>query len=698
MANGGTIEIDVELQGTQGIKEGLTSIGEAGKSLAHGMGSTNEKLGEGLDSLGESVFGLVDSFAGLKEGVQGVGSAGVMGFTSLLGPIAMVVTAGMAAYETFKMLSGAAMEAEQNEAAMAAAASDLQSKLEALAEKGVIPSTKELEKFTLQTIKAQFAKEKMQGAEEKLTKIVAKAFKAEQERIEALKNYVDTKKEGLGVDFLIQAAQDQYIKALKKEEEATKTLSNEVKKHLRQQRLLEEQLKAAAKVEEELEERSAESMKAKIKEQLQKRKILKLAKAEAKMKEDEFKKRKIEIELEEHLGLLKVEKNEENDKALAKQKKSLKAELEGFKKVEIAQNLASHNLKKLQKERATKAKQEHQRAKSMRLQREAAEKARLQKEKQADLKRITEGARIRQLQLQAEEDSTLKQIQLARHRFDTAKKLAGNNLNQQLIARLSFENQVTAINRKAEQQRLQEEKQIEDQRRSFALETLNFEVQQIEDQTQRELLMLQVKHDEELRLAQDNEERKQELQRRFSIDFLKTLNRETDEMKLKFKEMFADMGKGFAEAAVASMLMGESFKDGIALVLQGLAKQAGVEALMETAKGIAALFINPAGASNHFAAAGAFGTAALAAGAASSALGGGGGGGVGGGGGGGVSPSGSPQTSSMMQREEATSSSMVFNVNFSGAVVYDTKRAAEQALTDRVVKIMRSNRRGAPRT
>ena len=119
---------------------------------------------------------------------------------------------------------------------------------------------------------------------------------------------------------------------------------------------------------------------------------------------------------------------------------------------------------------------------------------------------------------------------------------------------------------------------------------------------------------------------------------------------------------------------------------------------METAKGIAALFVNPAKSGSHFAAAGAFGVAAAAAGAASSALGGGGGGGGSLGGGGGMSPSGSPQTSSMTQREEATSSSMVFNVNFSGAVVYDTKRAAEQALADRVTKVMRKNRRGAPRS
>ena len=42
MANGGTIEIDVELTGTKDIKEGFGSIGQAGKSLAENMGATNE--------------------------------------------------------------------------------------------------------------------------------------------------------------------------------------------------------------------------------------------------------------------------------------------------------------------------------------------------------------------------------------------------------------------------------------------------------------------------------------------------------------------------------------------------------------------------------------------------------------------------------------------------------------------------------
>jgi len=154
MAKGGTIEIDVELQGTQNIETQFKNIGDASKGLASTMGNTNEKLGEGIDSLGESFTGLRDSIGELGTGLSNLGKGGSMSFLGLLGPIAGVTTALFTAYETFKLISGAAQEAEENEQAMAAAASDLQSKLEALAEKGVIPTTKQLEKFTLATIKS----------------------------------------------------------------------------------------------------------------------------------------------------------------------------------------------------------------------------------------------------------------------------------------------------------------------------------------------------------------------------------------------------------------------------------------------------------------------------------------------------------------------------------------------------------------
>lgn len=65
--------------------------------------------------------------------------------------------------------------------------------------------------------------------------------------------------------------------------------------------------------------------------------------------------------------------------------------------------------------------------------------------------------------------------------------------------------------------------------------------------------------------------------------------------------------------------------------------------------------------------------------------------------GGTVSPTGTPQTATTPEREQAETSSMVFNINFGGAVIYDTKKSAEQALADRITNIQNSRRRGAPR-
>jgi hypothetical protein len=62
-----------------------------------------------------------------------------------------------------------------------------------------------------------------------------------------------------------------------------------------------------------------------------------------------------------------------------------------------------------------------------------------------------------------------------------------------------------------------------------------------------------------------------------------------------------------------------------------------------------------------------------------------------------TSPTGTPQTATTPQREQAETSSMVFNINFGGAVIYDTQRAAEQALADRITNLQNTRRRGAPR-
>ncbi len=80
------------------------------------------------------------------------------------------------------------------------------------------------------------------------------------------------------------------------------------------------------------------------------------------------------------------------------------------------------------------------------------------------------------------------------------------------------------------------------------------------------------------------------------------------------------------------------------------------------------------------------------AGVASKAVGGGGGGSSGA-----VSPTGQAQTMQTQRPEASKSEPMVFNINFGGAVIYDTKAAAERAFADRIVRQINNSNRGSVR-
>jgi hypothetical protein len=152
-------------------------------------------------------------------------------------------------------------------------------------------------------------------------------------------------------------------------------------------------------------------------------------------------------------------------------------------------------------------------------------------------------------------------------------------------------------------------------------------------------------------------------------------------------------GGAFAEASFGALAMGESFKESIAQIIFGLGKQAAVESLISTAKMFSSLAMGDlVGAANNLKAATGFAAGAVAAGVAGSALAGGGGGG-----GGSASPSGAPQIAPTPDRESAQETSTVFNINFGGAVIYDTKQAAERAMVDRLVGVMNQRNRGARR-
>lgn len=700
MASAGTVEIDVELKGTQDIKEGFGSISKAGKSLAQSMGSTNEKLAEGLGEIGESVFSFSDSISELKGSFASLGQKGGAGFTALLGPIGAVTTAAFGLFEVYKMISGAALEAEENQSAMSAAAADLQGKLEALAEKGVVLAADEMQRFTKMTILAQVAKEKLQFSQEKLTKKVINYIAAEKElkKAQEFLNKVESKQ--------IQNTQELYAARLsldmatKKLTQTQKSFNQAVKDGMQEQKEVSEKISEAEKKYISYEETSAEFLKTKIKENLEKRKTLVLAKAEATSTEKQFKLKKIEIEQATTLALLQSEKNKDDQKALLAQNKKIEDELNGLNKVEIANQKAAFQRKQLAKAEAAKAKADQQKRNNAFIQAKARQVAQDKAIEQQRLRGITEEARIKQLEIELTEDSERKQINLATNRYVTQLQLAKDNLNLQKIAILEYEKEIGAIQKTQALQREQEQRELVRQAQDFSLDNALFNAQQIENSFERENEILRLNYEKQIMLAEGNQQKITELTRRYGIDRANLIKQETASTSEMIESFFGNMGRGLAEVAINSILMGESFKKGIASLLMSLGKQAGVEALMETAKGVAAL-ANPltsAFAAGHFKAAGIFGAAATAAGVAGVSMGGrdtGGGGGIGGGGGGGIM--GSNQNAPALQREEATSSELTFNVNFSGAVIYDTKKAAEQALADRVTKVMNERRRGSPR-
>jgi Skp family chaperone for outer membrane proteins len=260
-------------------------------------------------------------------------------------------------------------------------------------------------------------------------------------------------------------------------------------------------------------------------------------------------------------------------------------------------------------------------------------------------------SQLRQLDIKLTKEGDDELLALARERYETGLQLAKDNATARAIVEKQYQLETTAIMDAAEEKEM------------ARLDRL--------DKERMERLKKQVADEQALR---DKALREQQ-------ELIETLS-----------DSIEKYGEGLAQAGVASLLFGEGFKKAAGEVLKGLAIESGVRALMMTADGLAKLFINPADAAASFKSAGLYAAAAGAARAGAGAL------GVGGGGGGGTtaSPSGAPQVASTPERESAQSEAMVFNINFGGAVIYDTRRAAEVALADRITRLQNAGRRGAP--
>ena len=517
MAQGGTVEIEVELTGTKDIREGLGSIGEASKSLVDSMHFSNEKLGEGIGELGESVFGLKDSFSELSTGIKSLGTTGASGLMGLLGPIGAVVSAGMALYEVFKLISGAALEAEQNEAAMAAAAGDLQSKLEALSEKGVALAADEMLRFSKNTILAQVAKEKLQLQQEKLTKQTTKYIEAERHLERVKKSIADTEKEGGFAAQNLVFLRKELTRATEDLATAEQELNTALKANQDIQAQVNKDIADNAKEYKGFEETSAEFLQTKVKENIETLKGLQLLESQIKLTEEELKLSTIQIEREAKLAQIRATNNEEDAKALLKQNEELENRIKAIDQVALTEQSAIKQTMKLEDELRRKREAENDKRRQRAQEMERRREAEAQKEERRRLQAIAENARIETLKIQGEQDSLSKSMKLAEVRYKASLDLAQNEKQIQ-IASLEFSNQQQALIAQQEQKRIEKAKTLEEERRAFMRESQLFDIQRIEDQTERELALLDFKYEQLFEMHRGNEQAMTELTRRKSLE------------------------------------------------------------------------------------------------------------------------------------------------------------------------------------
>ena len=646
-----TIEIEVELvgqketlKGLDQVKEGAKGIGETFKGAASLVGKSNQQMGEGLNSLSDAVGSSTDAISSMSSAIQKVGQGGAS-FTALLGPIGLVAGALAAGVEAFRQFSGAAKEAENRQEAFSAAAGDLTSKLEALAEKGFVPATQELMAFSRANLSAQIQKELLTKQIEKISKALQaerdaqdQLTKAQQWHAKANARAVIDAREIAAANDNLRTAQDAVKATTASVSKAFMGLATETER-------VNKQLEAVGETYKGFEKQTKEALETKAKELIAQRKSAEELKAEASgLKETTLLIRKRDAERRATANTLKLEgmTREQLASFVKAQEAAIKAlNVEALKDKRLAQRIAKIN--------ADAAKTRGDATDSIKAQDAALAKLAIQQQRQLVLE-----SQLRQLQIKLTKEGYDEQLALAKERYDVGLQLAKDDALKRQIVQAQYDLDV---------------QQIEDRRTERNFQRLQAEEKAIADSLQRQMDQRKAANDKMLA------DQKQQI----------------DELGAAFQSY----GQGLAQAAASNLLFGDSFKAAAGEVLRGLAIESAVRALMESAKGVAALFVNPALAGGYFKSAALFGAAAGAARVGAGALGVGGAGGASGGAT--ASPSGAPQTAPTPQREQAESREMVFNLNFGGAVIYDTKEAAKRAMLGDLVRTYNQPNRGMPR-
>lgn len=656
MAKAGKIEIQVELNGAEESINSFDKINEKASAMGEGLNTVGETfsgfgadLGDSLTEIGGSMGGVMETFGDLKGTIQ-EGGAGFMG---LLGPIGAVAIAVYELSDALGILGMFTIDVSEGVNSYTAAT---ESALEA----------------STNLISAGYDVNRVDLARIRNTDILINKLKKEKEQIRS--NSKSLIEEILIKKELIKTDGERYARGF-----------------------LEDQLAEKKKELIVLEQKELNILKEITAEESRKESIIKRSKENSlKFKEESLNK---EVALTESYRLREIEIEGSKEKQILEAyklrvKKITALENIDLKKkskfIQIENKALKKSLDKIEEDEIKKSRENAAKRKAIK---DARANADLATERQLFL----EVSKIKELEIQANLKGDEKLIELSKHRLKVQKRIFKDSKNQIKIAQLQHTAEMKAINQAAIDREIASEQERSRRAHELMATSTEFDAQRITDQTNRELALLDLRYEREFRAALGNENKITELQRQQTAERKDITDKAANDQIDKIGELTSSYGAGFAEAAVGAIFFGESFKEATAQILEGLARQSAVQALIETAKGVAALFSPIAGASAaHFKAATIFAGAAALAGVTSSHMAGGGGGG--GASGGGVSPMGSQQgLSSAPIREEAEQGQQVFNINLSGAVIYDTKASAEQAFTDRITQIMNTPRRGMRR-
>ena len=692
-------QLDKIEQSTTGIGEGIKGVGESFKGVGDVISAQGGVMGEAFGALGESVGGLVDGFDQLKGSMESGGKIGITSILGMLGPLAALVSGLALAIEAYRQFSGAAKEAEQIEAAVSAAAGDLTAKMEELAEKGIKATHEQLRTLIELNTSSRLGLEILNEKNANLTQVYKEQIEAQRDLIKQQRIYDQQTNESVKTNAYIISAKANLEEVNKKVAKAQEALTSEYEKSLPAVEKAQEYQRNLATTQEE----ALDALKAQLDIQKEYNDLL-LETAGLTDYQKSLQQKQKELEIDRRLD----GQRKESVQSIIQLTKVIEDENKARQEGDLLSLKEIKNQQELEKIKADEKK---------RLQDEARARSEAFKARQQQV--IGEQSQINALMIQLQKDGSEEQLALAVNAYETQVKLNKNNKNQLVIAALQYQQQIKAISDQEiaiQEQQLQAQRQIEQQKidqenayfdELFTLGSQRYaeikdaqhkiellDIQLTMNGYDQQIAMLEAQQKKELELVEEGSLQAIEIKKRYQLAS-KDLQTESMQMLGEFAEA---QTQAFSASLATALMTGASIKQVVKDTLTGLATEALSKSIFHTAEGFAALALGPIGglsASQHFTAAGLFAgvaaTAGLAGASISSSKGGGGGGSAS------SSPTGLTQSSSVQRPEASKAEPMVFNLNFQGSTIYDTKESAKRAMSDELVKYINEPRRGSPR-